>query len=147
MSFFKGLGPDLNPFGGLSFKEIPDGGLVNPLYILYSNKIKFQNFMENLKSSAEQIDNAVNATLNQQARLITTNRLLINENNRVLLPSKALGDIIWNTALVFENETSNVIIAEVTVSIDETGTYLLFDESDNITSKYCIVSYLTNKVL
>lgn len=74
--------------------------------------------------------------------LITTDRLLI-QDNKAMLPSQALGNILFNIAHIFESYDSNVLVMEVTVTTD--GTYLIFDSLDNLNEQYCVVSYITYK--
>lgn len=148
MSLFKGKGEDLDPLAGLRFENIEDSGLREPLLLLYANQEKFRD-LASIKSTAKNIDKTVSSVDPEEViksqHIITTNRLLINLANRAELPAPAVGDIIWNMALIFDDLTSNVVIKEVTVSTD--GKNLFFDELDNVKSKYCIVSYLTYKVL
>jgi hypothetical protein len=80
----------------------------------------------------------------ERSYLYTTSKLFIDITNRALLPRIAIGDIVWNMALIFETTTSNVIQKEVTVSTD--GTYVIFDNSDDVKGMYCIISYLTYSV-
>ena len=81
----------------------------------------------------------------ENSYLKTTDRLLIDEDGKALLPSEAIGDIVWNMAMIFDSPESSVIEKEVTVTTD--GIYAYFDISDNIFFKYCIMSYLTYKVV
>ena len=81
----------------------------------------------------------------ENSYLKTTDRLLIDEDGKALLPSEAIGDIVWNMAMIFDSPESSVIEKEVTVTTD--GIYAYFDISDNISDKYCIMSYLTYKVV
>lgn len=148
MSNFKGNGQDLDPLAGLRFDSIADSGLREPLLLLYKNQEKFRD-LATIQSTAKNIDKTVtsvdpNEVIKSQY-IKTTDRLLIDLANRVELPSPAVGDIIWNLALIFDDLKSNVVIKEVTVSTD--GKFLFFDEIDNVKSKYCIVSYLTYKAL
>ena len=80
----------------------------------------------------------------ENSYLRTTSRLLIDNGNRALLPSMAIGDIVWNLAMVFDTLDSDVIECEATVTTN--GTHVIFEDSDNLKGKYCIVSYLTYKV-
>lgn len=80
----------------------------------------------------------------ERSYMKTTDRLLIDEDGKALLPSEAIGDIVCNMAMIFDSPESSVIEKEVTVTTD--GIYAYFDISDNISDKYCIMSYLTYKV-
>lgn len=148
MSLFKGEGQDLDPLAGLRFKEIVDSGLVEPLLLLYNNQEKFIELLK-IKSTASDIDQTIISVNPEEViksqYLKTTDRILIDFSNRAELPSVAIGDIIWNLALIFDDLDSTVIAKEVTVSTD--GSFLFFDEQDNVKSKYCVVSYLTFKAL
>ena len=79
----------------------------------------------------------------ENSLLRTTGRILISENNTAMLPSLAIGDIVWNMAMIFEDEYTDVIFDEVTASTN--GTHVMFDDLDNIKGMYCIVSYLAYK--
>jgi len=70
----------------------------------------------------------------------TAQRLLI-QNNVAVLPSTAIGDLVWNMAIIFNDTQSTVIEAEVTATTD--GTNVLFDSSDELNGKYCTVTYLS----
>jgi len=94
-----------------------------------------------IQEDSKQVLSGVNSVENSY--LYTTSKLLIDDNNRALLPSVVVGDIIWNMAMIFESPTSNIIQKEVTVHTD--GTYAIFEDSDNIKGMYCIISYLTYK--
>lgn len=148
MSSFKGKGEDLDPLAGLRFKQIQDSGLTEPLLLLYNNKEKIKDLVT-IQSTAKNIDKTVTSVdpdeVIKSQYIKTTERLLINLANRAELPTPAVGDIIWNMALIFNDLTSNVVIKEVTVTTD--GKNLFFDELDNVKSKYCVVSYLTYKAL
>ena len=148
MSSFKGKGEDLDPLAGLRFDAIADSGLREPLLLLYKNKEKFKD-LATIQSTAKNIDKAITAVnpteVSKSQYVKTTGRLLIDLANKVELPSPAVGDIIWNLALIFDDLTSSIIVKEVTVSTD--GKFLFFDELDNVKSKYCVVSYLTYKAL
>jgi hypothetical protein len=85
-------------------------------------------------------DTQKNSTCLNNTELKTV-RLSIDDTNRAELPSPALGDIVWNTALIIDTIDSYIIEEEVTVQTD--GTYVLFDDADDVKNKYCIVSYLT----
>ena len=47
-------------------------------------------------------------------------------------------------AIVFDNDNTDMIVAEVTVTTD--GTYVIFDQEYDMNGKYCVVTYLTEKV-
>lgn len=148
MSLFKGKGEDLDPLAGLRFKQIQDSGLIEPLLLLYNNKEKIRDLVT-IQSTAKNIDKTVSSVDPEEViksqYLKTTDRLLIDLANKVELPTPAIGDIVWNLALIFDDLTSNVVVKEVTVNTD--GKILFFDELDNVKSKYCVVSYLTYKAL
>lgn len=91
-------------------------------------------------STKQYVDQSIIAS----GSVIKTTGFLQITNNQVALPTTALGDIIHNMGIIFNDTTSNVIINEVFVTTDGTNVY--FDPNDNLNNKYCIVSYLTNKV-
>ncbi len=96
---------------------------------------------ELINSTATQIASGANSIEN--STLTTTGRILI-ENNKALLPKKAIGDLVFNMAMIFDTVDSSVITSEVTATTD--GTYVLFDAADNVDLRYCVVSYLSEKV-
>lgn len=73
--------------------------------------------------------------------LITTSKILI-ENNTIVLPQKGYGDIVWNLALIFDNNYDNIITSEASCNMSDDGLTVLFEETDNLNGKYAIVSYL-----
>lgn len=73
--------------------------------------------------------------------LVTTDRLLIFED-KITLPRKSFGAIIWNMAIIFDDFSSNVIAAEATCSLDPDQITVNFDPADNLNMKYAVVSYL-----
>ena len=79
----------------------------------------------------------------ENSYLKTSDRLLIGEDNRAVLPSTAIGDVVWNIALIFENANTSVLEKEVTVECR--GSYILFNEEDNVAGMYCTITYLTYK--
>lgn len=97
---------------------------------------------ELINSTATQITSGANSIEN--STLTTTGRVLI-ENNKALLPKKAIGDLVFNMAMIFDTVDSLVIASEVTATTD--GTYVLFDAADNVDLRYCVVSYLSEKVI
>ena len=75
--------------------------------------------------------------------ILKTVRLFINDNSKAVLPTIAIGDIVWNMALIMDTVDSTVIESEVTVRTD--GWNVIFDPLDEVKGKYCIISYLTYK--
>jgi len=73
-------------------------------------------------------------------KIITSSKLLI-ENNTCFLPIKAKGDIIWNSARVYEF-TNSEYFTEYSCNISDDGFSVLFNDSDNLNGQYCVVSYL-----
>lgn len=63
-------------------------------------------------------------------------------NNEITLPTTAIGDIIFNMAMVYEDINTNVFF-EVTCSLSEDKTKVLFDPNDNLNYKYCVLSYIS----
>ena len=94
-----------------------------------------------IREDSKQITYGTNSVENSLLR--TTEKILISENSTALLPSLALGNIVWNMALLFDSAESSMISKEVTVTTN--GTHVLFDSSDIVKGMYCIVSYLTYK--
>jgi hypothetical protein len=94
-----------------------------------------------IREDSKQIVYGTNSVENSLLR--TTEKILISENSTALLPSLALGNIVWNMALLFDNAESSMISKEVTVTTN--GTHVLFDSLDDVKGMYCIVSYLTYK--
>ena len=87
---------------------------------------------------------AAGANSIENSYLRTTERLLVSDSSKALLPSVAIGDIVWNLAMIFKDNNTMVIEQEVTVTTD--GKYVVFDDLDDVKGMYCIVSYLTYKV-
>lgn len=92
------------------------------------------------KTVADLINNVVNNQNNTE--IITTEKILIS-NNEINLQKTALGDIVHNMALVFDNLNS-IYYTEYSCTINPTGNKVLFEQSDNLNGKYAIISYLTN---
>lgn len=63
-------------------------------------------------------------------------------NNEITLPKMALGDIVFNYAIIYEDLTSNIIF-EATCTLSEDKMKVLFDPNDELNEKYCVLSYLT----
>lgn len=95
-----------------------------------------------IASTSTQVSSGFNSIEN--STLTTTGRLLI-ENNKALLPKKAIGDLVFNMAMIFDTVDSLVITSEVTATTD--GTYVIFDDADKMNLRYCVVSYLSEKVV
>ena len=72
---------------------------------------------------------------------ITTFKGLVS-SDKLVLPTKALGDLIHNLSLIFDNNTTNVF-KEVTCSLDTTGLEVQYDTLDNLNGTYAMVSYLS----
>lgn len=94
------------------------------------------------KTVADLINNVIVAQNNTE--LITTNKLLI-QNNEILLNKTALGDIVHNSALIFDSLDSNYF-TEYSCTINSNGTKVLFESTDNLNNKYAVISYLTNTI-
>lgn len=94
------------------------------------------------KTVADLINNVIVSQNNTE--LITTERLLI-QNDEILLNKNALGDIIHNSALIFDSLNSNYF-TEYSCIINSDGTKVLFESTDNLNNKYAIISYLTNSI-
>lgn len=92
------------------------------------------------KTVADLINNVMVAQNNTE--LITTERLLI-QNNELILNKTSLGDVVHNSALIFETLDS-IYFSEYSCSINSDGTKVLFESTDNLNNKYAIISYLTN---
>lgn len=63
-------------------------------------------------------------------------------NNEITLPSVALGDILLNIAHIYEDVNANVIF-EVSCSLNEDNTKVLFDPLDELNGMHCVLSYIT----
>lgn len=87
----------------------------------------------------KQMEYGVNSVEN--STLITTEKTEII-SNRIALPSRSVGDIVWNMSVIFQSQESNVIIAEATCKISSDGMYAEFDSADNLGGNYGIVTYL-----
>lgn len=87
-------------------------------------------------------ENAVNYN---NANLVTTERLLI-EDNRIILPSDASGEIIDRHAIIFEDNNLDLheyFVEEYDCHIDESNPRLVhFDPNDNLNGLYAVVSYI-----
>lgn len=94
---------------------------------------------ERISSAAQQVAAGVNSVEN--SILVTTNKLLI-EDNKITLPSPGYGNVMFNMALIFNDNINNHLIAEVTCSMGQDGLSVIFDEEDNMNGNYAVVSYL-----
>lgn len=94
------------------------------------------------KTIADLINNVI--TNQNNTELITTERLLI-QNNEITLNKISLGDIVHNSALIFDSLESNYF-TEYSCLINSDGTKVLFESADNLNNKYAIISYLTNTI-
>ena len=93
------------------------------------------------KTLKDKIDELEQQAISQiNTKLITTNHLLIIDN-KITLPKIALGDVVFNTARVYENNVQGVF-TEYNCSVNAQGTEVLFDTMDNLNGKYAIVSYM-----
>lgn len=86
------------------------------------------------------INNEAGVNSIENSRLITTNRLSIKED-KALLPSQSIGDIVFNIGFIFDNSKDDVFM-EGTCRSSTDGLYVEFDKEDNLNGKYCVVSYL-----
>ena len=94
------------------------------------------------KTLKDKIDELEHQAVSQtNTKIITTPHLLIT-NNKITLPKIALGDIIFNTARIYEINDYGVF-TEYNCSVNVEGTEVIFDAIDNLNGKYAIVSYMT----
>lgn len=63
-------------------------------------------------------------------------------NNEITLPKPALGDIVHNYAMVYDDLNVPYFV-EVTCELSEDKTRVLFDPLDMLDNKYCVLTYLT----
>lgn len=133
----------LNMADSLLYYKDPDG-LVKSLSV--TNVLKLDNETEYVPTG--DYNPATKAYVDQQTRVLqglvglkTIERTAIL-NNEITLPSAALGDIVFNTAIIFEDIDSNVFY-DATCTLSEDKTKVLFDPNDNLDYRYCVVSYLT----
>lgn len=80
----------------------------------------------------------------QASELVTTDRLLIS-NNEAVLPFKAVDDQMNLVASIFEDETI-MIYSEYTCEISSDGLKVLFDPLDSLNGKYCQITYMAIKI-
>jgi len=73
-------------------------------------------------------------------KIITTSKLLIVDDCAEL-PTFARGDIIYNTARIY-NDIDSVVHLEYSCHTD--GNYVYFSPKDNLSYKYVIVSYMSD---
>lgn len=85
--------------------------------------------------------------------LVSTDKVrLLISNGEAVLPSKAIGDIVYGMAYVYDyqfdkNNLDSLIIDKlVSVDVSEDGTKIIFDSGNDVDGKYCVVSYLTYKI-
>lgn len=75
--------------------------------------------------------------------VFTTEKTLI-QNNEITLPYQALGDLIFNYAIVYP-DLSSPSFDEVTCVVQDDGFTVSFNPVDNVNGKYAVVSYLRRK--
>lgn len=81
-----------------------------------------------------------NANDIKEQELITTGKTI--NNNIIELNETAIGDALFNSARIFEDEQSNIFF-EVTCLISSDGSKVIFDPADNLNGLYGVVSYLS----
>lgn len=83
--------------------------------------------------------------IGESSTLVTTAKIEIIDN-RILLPSRPIGDLVHNMMLVYEPdyETNNVVTDydSVTIVHEAQGSFAVLNENNSITG-YGVVSYLT----
>lgn len=76
--------------------------------------------------------------------LVTLDRILI-ENNEIQLTQPIQGNGVFNTALIWEDQNTN-IVEEYTYEQGEFYDKFIFDNSDNLNGKYATISYMAIKI-
>ena len=127
--------------GGELALVIPDGVTNTEVIVPESGVLVTKQYVDD--AIGEYGGSGSSIGVSKATAVTTTGRILI-ENNKALLPKKAIGDLVFNMAMLFDTVDSSVIASEVTVTTD--GTYVLFDVADNVNLMYCVVSYLSEKV-
>lgn len=77
------------------------------------------------------------------AEVFTTEKTLI-QDNKITLPHQALGDLIFNYAMIYQDLTSPPFI-EATCVVQDDGFTVSFNPADNVNGWYAVVSYLRRK--
>lgn len=80
---------------------------------------------------------------NNSTEIVTTERIYIIDN-KITLPFEAKGDIIQNSAFIFDGFYSEYF-TEYSCTASSDGLSVLFDPLDNLNGKFATVSYLTDK--
>lgn len=90
------------------------------------------------------LSDTINELKNTQksTKIITSNKIKII-NNECLLEKAAKGDIIYNTARVYDDLNSLYFI-EYNCNTNNDGTKVIFEISDNLNDKYAVLSYMSD---
>lgn len=131
----------LNMADSLLFFKEPSGE-VKPLTA--SNVIQLNNQTEYAPTDDYHPATKAYVDLKVLQSLITTKTIERTAilNNEITLPSSAVGDIIFNMAQIYDSIYTNVFY-EVTCTLSEDKTKVLFDAEDNLDYRYCVLSYVT----
>ena len=131
----------LNMADSLLFFKDPNGDVKQ---LTVSNVLKLDNTTE--YTPTDDYNPATKAyvdlkTLQGLVGLTTIEKTQIIDNE-ITLPKVALGDIVFNSAMIYDELDSPYFI-EVTCELSEDKTRVLFDNSDFLNYKYCKLTYLT----
>lgn len=131
----------LNMADSLLFYKEPSGEVKS---LNVSNVLNLDNNVEYLPTGEYNPATKAYVDLNILQNLVGLTTIERTEivNNEIILPKIALGDIMLNMAMVYDNIDTNVF-QEVTCTLSEDKSRVLFDPLDDIDYKYCILSYLT----
>ena len=133
----------LNMADSLLYYKDPSG-VVKPITIIdvlkLDNQIEYSPSSDFHPATKAYVDLSV---LQNLVELRTIERTAIS-NARIKLPSIALGDIVHNIALIFDDINTNVFL-EATCTLSEDKTEVLFNNMDNLDYKYCTLTYLSLK--
>ena len=131
----------LNMADSLLFYKEPDGEVKS---ITVTNVLKLDNQTEYTPTDDYNPATKAYVDLNVLQSLVglTTIERTPILDNEITLPKMALGDIVFNMAMVYDDTDTNVF-REVTCSLSEDKTKVLFDPADSLDYKYCVLTYLT----
>jgi len=81
------------------------------------------------------------SAITENSVLITIDRTEIIDN-KIILQHKGYGDVVFDSALLFDNLDDDIISMECTCSLSPDGFTVNFEEGDNLNGKYAILTYL-----
>ena len=97
---------------------------------------------ELIKLNTTQRQASTQGDLNYESSyLVTTDRLEIIEH-KAELPSRAIGDLVFNMAYLFEDKHTAICFNAICRT---DGASVIFEAADELNGCFCVVSYLTTR--